>query len=125
MARDSGDAGGGLRVLGAAGTAFGGAELVAAGDNPRACYSAGDIEPSGTFQRGANFDFHREWRDHDRDGCFAGLSDSRHSASSRAGADAVACGDSAVGDQRVRVWAVVLEAGWVRAADSRVKTRPH
>src|ERR1700735_618101 len=123
MARGGGDVGGGVRVLGAAGTAFSGAELVAAGDYPGAHYSAGDIEPSRAFQRRTDFNLHGEWRDYDRDGCFAGFSDSRNAASSRSGTNAVACGDSAVGDQRVGVCAVVLEAGWRRAAESRDQAR--
>ena len=123
MARSGGDVSGGMCLLGAAGAPFGGAKLAATGDHPRARYSAGDIEPSRAFQRRADFDFHREWRDHHRHGCFAGFFDSRHPAPSRAGTDAVARGNRALGDQRVGVRAVVLEAGWGRAAESRVQAR--
>src|ERR1700733_1890588 len=125
MARGGSDVGGGLRVLGAAGTTFGGTELAAAGDYSRARYSAGDIESSRAFQRGADFDVHRDRRDYDRDGRFIGFSDSGHSASSRAGANAVACGHGALGYQRVGIRVVVLEAGCGRAAESRVQARTH
>jgi len=118
MARGGGDAGGWLRVLGAAGAALRRSELAAIGNYPGARYSAGDIEPSGAFQRRTDFDLHGEWRNYHWHGCFAGFSDSRHPTSSRAGANAAACGDRALGDQRVGIRAVVLEAGCGRAAKS-------
>src|SRR5450755_3549174 len=125
MARAGGDVGGGVCVSGVAGATFRWARLAVVGDYIRAGDRAGDFAPERLLQASSNIDVRREWRNHVRYGCFAGFSDSRHSATSGPGRDAAARGDSSMVYQHPGIRAVVLEAGWRWAAESRNQARAH